>query len=324
MRPVKVINYIDSYADHWDQFVGNSRNGTIMQERRFIGYHGATRFNDCSLMFYDMREKLLAVMPAAVRKTEEKIFCSHPGASHGGVVVNHSFCARDALSLAQTLIENCRAGGFKAIEIKPVPRIYQQWPCDEIDFALRHCGFIPVDTELATVLPLGEITPESNFISKTAIRNARKAEKAGVKVKEAVDYAAYWGILEENLSRRHGARPTHTLGEIKELISRYPDNIKLVAAYYQERMISGVVLFLLNSRVMNCFYIAQDYNYQQIRPLNLIFYRLIDWGIKNGYHYLDWGISTENKGRLVNHGLFRFKEEFGGRGLLRETYRLEL
>lgn len=324
MTSVKVINYIESDFDQWDEFVRNSRNGTIMQERRFISYHGAERFDDCSLMFYDARNKLTAVMPAAVKKTTDKIFCSHPGASHGGVVVNHSFGTSEALALAQTLVENCRAGDFKAIEIKPVPRIYQHWPCDEIDFAFRHSGFMPVYTELATVLPLREITPENYFMSKTARRNVQKAENMGVRVNESVDFATYWGILEANLGQRHGARPTHTLEEIKELTRRYPENIKLVAAFYQEAMISGVVMFLLNSRVINCFYIAQDYDYQQLRSLNLVFHRLINWGIKKGYHYLDWGISTENKGKLVNYGLFRFKEEFGGRGLLRETYRLEL
>lgn len=324
MTTVKVINYTDSDFDQWDEFVRNSRNGTIMQERRFIGYHGAERFEDCSLMFYDARDKLTAVMPAAVKKTTEKIFCSHPGLSHGGVVVNHGFGTSEALSLAQTLVENCRSGGFKAIEIKPVPRIYQHWPCDEIDFALRYCGFMPVYTELATVLPLGEITTENYFMSRTARRNAKKAENAGVRVRESVDFATYWSILEANLDQRHGARPTHTLEEIKELTRRYPEHIKLVAAFYQETMISGVVVFLLNSRVSNCFYIAQDYDYQQFRPLNLVFYQLINWGIKKGYHYLDWGISTENKGKLVNYGLFRFKEEFGGRGVLRETYRLGL
>jgi hypothetical protein len=321
---VKVINYTDSDFDQWDEFVRNSRNGTIMQERRFIGYHGPGRFKDCSLMFYDAKDRLMAVMPAAVKETKEKVFCSHPGASHGGVAVNHSFGTSEALSLVQMLVESCRAGGYKAIEIKPVPRIYQHWPCDEIDFAFRYCGFIPACTELATVLPLGEKAPGNCFMSKTAGRNAKKAEKAGVIVKESVDFKTYWSILEANLERRHGARPTHTLEEIKELIRRYPEKIKLVAAFYQEAMISGVVLFLLNSRVINCFYIAQDYNYQQLRPLNLVFYRLIDWGMKKGCHYLDWGISTENKGSQVNYGLFRFKEEFGGRGLLRETYRLEL
>lgn len=322
--PMKVKKYTDSEFDRWDRFVGLSRNGTIMQERKFIGYHGADRFLDCSLMFFDGRDNLTAVIPAALKKTGEKILYSHPGTSHGGIVVDYSFGTSNALLLVQTLVDHCRAGGFEAIEIKPVPRIYHHWPCDEIEFALRHCGFVPVFTELATVLPLVEGFVPGKYMSGTALRNARKAEKAGVEVRECEDYTTYWSILENNLGRRHGARPTHTLGEIKELTARYPQQIRLWAAFYREVMISGVVVFLLNSRVINCFYIAQDYNFQQLRPLNLVFNRLISWGAEKGYRYLDWGISTEDKGRLVNHGLFRYKEEFGGRGLLRETYRLEL
>jgi lipid II:glycine glycyltransferase (peptidoglycan interpeptide bridge formation enzyme) len=46
----------------------------------------------------------------------------------------------------------------------------------------------------------------------------------------------------------------------------------------------------------------------------------MEWGLKNGFLYLDWGISTEGKGSRVNTGLFQFKEGFGGHGVLRESY----
>ncbi|GBF33453.1 hypothetical protein DCCM_2554 [Desulfocucumis palustris] len=321
---MKIKSYRDSHQDAWDDFVKKSRNGTFMQERKFLGYHPPHRFRDCSLMAYDSRDRLAAVIPAASKGSDQKTFCSHPGASHGGIVVGQGFTTGDALLLVSALIEDCRDRGFKTVEIKPVPRVYLNWPCDEIDFALRYNGFSPVRTELATVLPLKEAAPDNPFMTDSARRNIRKAKTMGVTVTESNDYDTYWDILAANLKNRHNARPTHSLAEIKELSGRYPHNIKLVAAYHQDVMIAGVVVFILNSRVINCFYIAHRPEKQHLRPLNLIFDRLINWGGSNGFYYLDWGISTENRGTLVNHGLFRFKEEFGGRGLLRETYALEL
>jgi hypothetical protein len=61
-----------------------------------------------------------------------------------------------------------------------------------------------------------------------------------------------------------------------------------------------------------------------MRPLNLIFAYLMEWGRKNGFFYLDWGISTEAKGSRINGELFRFKEGFGGHGVLRECYLYEV
>ncbi|EIA46149.1 hypothetical protein cco111_09042, partial [Campylobacter coli 2680] len=38
--------------------------------------------------------------------------------------------------------------------------------------------------------------------------------------------------------------------------------------------------------------------------------------------YFDFGISTENGGQFLNHGLISQKEEFGGRGVIYDFYEL--
>ncbi|MFK2826129.1 GNAT family N-acetyltransferase [Bacillus sp. B190/17] len=296
-----------------------------MQERKFINYHPPGKFQDCSLMAYDDQNRLIAVIPAALKQEgESSIFCSYPGASHGGIIINHKFDTSKALALAPLLIEHCRRLDLKAIELKLVPRIYHLSPSDEIDFALRYHGFSPSISELATALPLKEIDTADRFMEKNAIRNRNKAINQGVIVKESDDYIQFWGILQKNLKERHHTFPTHTYSEILDLIQRYPNQLKLFSAFYQEKMIAGVLVFALNRRVINCFYICHHEKYQHLRPLNLIFSDLITWGLQEGFHFVDWGISTENKGQVVNAGLFKFKEGFGGRGILRETYRLTL
>jgi len=306
----------------WDGFVRSSRNGTLMQERKFLNYHPPGRFTDCSLMARDSLGGIVAVIPAAVKYEEnKKIFCSHPGASHGGIVVGNEFRTDRALILVSLLIEHCGGNRFDAIELKMIPRIYHRWPSDEIDFALKQNGFSAVSTELATALPLKEIGSMPGYMAQSAVRSLRRAEKSEVYMEESTDFEAYWAILTANLQQRHNSRPTHNLTEIYHLIEQYPGEIKLFAAFHQGEMVGGVTVFLLNNRVVNCFYIAHDDRYQSLRPLNLVFPRLINWAVDKGYHYLDWGISTENRGKVINHGLFRFKETFGGRGVLRETYR---
>ncbi|PFN79490.1 hypothetical protein COJ85_30790 [Bacillus sp. AFS076308] len=317
--------YKDEFESEWDDFVLHSRNGTFMQQRKFINYHPIGKFKDFSLMVYDSQKRLIAVIPAALKKEgDDSIFCSYPGASHGGIIIQQKFDTSNALALIPLLIEHCRCLGFHAIEIKLVPRIYQLWPSDEIDFSLRFNGFSPEMTELCTVLPLKDIGSLNSFMEKNSVRNIKKAISNGVTVKESNDIHSFWGILEQNLKNRHNTMPTHTHTEILDLMERFPGKIKLFSAYYQEKMIAGVLVFILNSRVVNCFYICHIDQFQNLRPLNLVFSHLISWSKKNGFHFVDWGISTENKGKVVNSGLFKFKEGFGGRGILRETYRLTL
>lgn len=322
---LKIEIYNQSYQKDWDDFVETSRNGTFMQQRNFLNYHPTGRFVDCSLMVYNSREKLIAVVPAAQKMAgQKKVFSSYPGASHGGIVVDHNFSTIEAMEIVPLLAEHCRSNNFNAIEIKMVPRIYHLWPSDEIDFALRYYGFSINSFELATALPIKELAKPFDHLIESTQRNIRKAQRIGVAIEESKDLATYWDILTDNLKQKHHAQPTHTLAEILDLTNRYPQSIKLFAAFLQEQMVSGVVVFLLNSRVINCFYIANDDKYQNLRSLELLFYNLINWGREKGYHYLDWGISTEDKGLSVNQGLFKFKEKFGGRGVLRESYYLDL
>lgn len=322
---MKINVYNETFKDLWDDFVITSRNGTFMQQRTFLNYHFPGRFTDHSLIVYDAHDKLTAVIPAATKQEgPNRIFSSHPGASHGGIVIDFKFNTNGSLTLVPLLIEYCREKNFKAIEIKLSPHIYHCWPCGEIDFALRYNGFSLSSTEFATVLPLQETELTKHNLANSAQRNINKAEKLGVTIKESRDYSTYWGILTNHLKHRHKAQPTHTLPEILDLKLRYPHSIKLFTAYWQGEMISGVLTFLLNRRVINCFYIASNSDFQHLRSLDLLFYKLINWGKTKGYCYLDWGISTEDKGRFVNQGLCSFKEKFGGRGILRETYYLTL
>lgn len=302
--------------------MSSSVNGTFMQERRFLGYHPPDKFSDHSLIFMEDK-RIIAVLPAAVVQQEDKrILISHPGASHGGLIIKSSLSTKKCLKLVSTLVEYCAMTGFDYIRLKPVPRVYHNELSDQLDFALRFSGFRLEYTELATVLELkkGEESFVKRVMSDTAFRNYQKALKSGLSVVEDANINDFWPILENKLKHNHNAKPAHTFDEIKHLKTFYHGRIKLFAAYEGVTPAAGVLAFLLNERVINCFYIAHDDRFQHMRPLNLIFGHMMEWGLKNSFLYLDWGISTEEKGSSVNTGLFRFKEGYGGHGVLRECY----
>jgi len=318
-----VIRYLEEFKNEWDDFLVSSVNGTLMQERKFLNYHPLDRFLDHSLIFME-NERIMAVLPAAqVQQTDKSIILvSHPGASHGGLIIKPTLSTEKSLELVSVFIEYCAKTGFDYIRLKPVPRVYHRGLSDQLDFALRFSGFKIEYTELATALELNKSNEPflKRVMCPASFRNYQKALASGLTVHEEGDFNDYWPILKNKLKQNHNAKPTHSLEEIKHLKTLYPERIKLFAAYKGAVLVAGVLVFLLNERVINCFYIAHDDQYQHMRPLNLIFGYLMEWGRKNNFVYLDWGISTEEKGSFVNTGLFRFKEAFGGHGVLRECY----
>jgi hypothetical protein len=71
--------------DSWDNFVGESVNGTIFHTRRFLSYHPEERFRDESLVFR-RAAKILVVAGGARTWTAGATAWSHRGASYGGFV----------------------------------------------------------------------------------------------------------------------------------------------------------------------------------------------------------------------------------------------
>jgi lipid II:glycine glycyltransferase (peptidoglycan interpeptide bridge formation enzyme) len=117
---------------------------------------------------------------------------------------------------------------------------------------------------------------------------------------------------------RHNVQPTHTLDELLKLKEIFPDRIYLYAAYHEEQMVAGVVMFHCNTRVTLAFYISHDEKHQQYRGVNLLFYEIIRQAIRDKFAYLDFGIFTVNMD--PNWGLGRFKESFGAQGVFRDSF----
>jgi len=124
------------------------------------------------------------------------------------------------------------------------------------------------------------------------------------------------------LSIRHNVSPTHTLIELLHLKEIFPDKIYLFGAYLDNKMIAGVVNIIVNKKVVLAFYISHNEEYQELRPINLLFYKIFKWAIKQKFKIFDFGIFTVCE--KPNMGLARFKENFGASGVFRDTIELKI
>ena len=138
----------------------------------------------------------------------------------------------------------------------------------------------------------------------------------------ALNEDEFYNILKENLKIRHGVNPTHTLKEIYKLIELFPDSINLFGAFYKGEMIAGVLNFIIKDDVVLAFYISHKEEFQELRPLNLLFYSIFNWALKEKINVYDFGIFTVEG--EPNMGLGRFKENFGASGIFRDTFQITL
>ena len=119
------------------------------------------------------------------------------------------------------------------------------------------------------------------------------------------------------MSIRHDVKPTHSLDELLHLKELFPDKINLFGAYIEGEMVAGVINFIATENVVLAFYISHNEDFQEVRPINLLFYKIFEWAIQKKYSVFDFGIFTVNE--EPNMGLAKFKENFGSSGIFRDT-----
>ena len=303
----------------WDSFVDGSDNGTMFNKRSFLNYHDKNKFNDASF-FARKNGKLFSVFTAAIIERDgKKILASHPGASYGSFVYPSDLNFREAHDLIEYLVEYAKEKKADRIQLTLAPIIYQTKYSNYIDFALVRNGFTYLKREVSSIVQL-DFNPDEllNTFRAEARTATKKALKKGVEIVETDRFDEYYEILKKNLKLRHGVNPAHTLEELKKLKKMFPTEIRLLAAFLKDELIAGVCNFSVNKNVVLAFYISHDEAYQEYRPVNLLFYEIMKRYQTEGYKFLDFGIFTVIM--EPNWGLGRFKENFGARGIFRDTF----
>ncbi len=310
-----IADYNPDLAPLWDKTVEQSRNGTFLHKRAYMDYH-AHRFADCSLLALDDHHRVLAVLPAHSEGTE---VASHRGLSFGGWLMTPRADMPAMMKIWEHATAHYADRGFRTLDYRPVPHIYHRYPAEEDLYALFRAGATLRSTLVSSALPLADPLP----FDSNARRAITRANRAGVQCGTSTDYAAYWKILSQCLADRHDTTPVHTLDEIKLLADRFPHNIILYLATIQGRPCAGVVMYLSHP-VAHCQYIASDEEARAVGALPLLFSRIQADATAAGFHWLDYGTSCEDAGRILNTGLIRQKCGFGARAIAFNSFNIPL
>ncbi len=308
---ITIKRYEPEAKEAWDAFVNVSKQGTFLFLRSYMDYH-RNRFHDHSLMIY-RNNKLYALLPGCEDKTT---FYSHQGLTYGGLITSEKATTASICEIFHHVNEYLSSHHFLEVIYKPVPHIYHRLPADEDLYALfKECHAQIICRNISSTIDL------HHPLKWRHIRQggAKKANNQGITIKESDDLVSFWKILTENLALKHHSSPVHTVEEMTLLKGRFPNNIKLYAAFQNHKMIGGTLLYI-TPQVVHTQYISASIEGKQLHALDLLFHTLLNNTFKD-FDYFDFGTSNEQQGKVLNEGLIYQKEGFGGRGVIYDTYK---
>jgi len=139
---------------------------------------------------------------------------------------------------------------------------------------------------------------------------------------EGNGFGPFWNeILIPNLSRKHDAKPVHSVNEITRLAEKFQKNILQFNVFKETGIVGGATIFETEN-VAHVQYISADENKQQLGTLDFLFEFLINERFKKK-RYFDFGTSNENRGKNINEGLLYWKECFGARSVSQQFFEVK-
>lgn len=311
---MEIRRYRREDKELWNSFVSKARNATFLFERNYMDYH-ADRFDDNSFMFYH-KGKLKAVLPANV--AGDTLY-SHQGLTYGGLLLDKKATVEDVLECFDSLNSWLRENGISKVVYKALPWIYQQYPSQEDLYALTwKCKAQLISRDIASTI----VVDNKLKFAESRKSGIRKALSLNIEVGESNDVDGFWHVLEDNLGNRYNAKPVHTASEMKLLMSRFPNNIKLYVAKMNGEIVGGTLIYV-TPQVVHTQYISASVEGKKHGALDLLFDYIINKVYAN-CRYFDFGKSTEQGGAYLNEPLIFQKEGFGGRGVCYDWYQWEL
>lgn len=307
--------YDESKKNDWDCFLDIAKNSHFMFKRGYMDYH-AKLFNDFSLMFYNEKSQLIAILPANIK--EDKLH-SHQGLTFGGLVVSLKATTELVHIVFLALLDFLKAqSGINSFIYKRMPDFYCNYSTHEDLYALFLLKANLYRRDVSSLIDLNIIFP----YTKGRKWSINKAKKNQVVIKSDDNLSEFWVLLSQVLKLKYGTKPVHSLEEINLLRLNFPKNIKCFTARLGGELLAGALIYETDD-VVHTQYLANSERGRDIGALDLV----VDHLLKNVYKdkkYFDFGISTEENGQYLNKGLIAQKEGFGARAFVQDCYEIKV
>lgn len=95
--------------------------------------------------------------------------------------------------------------------------------------------------------------------------------------------------------------------------NKLPKETELFGVFQNKKMVAGSFMFyFFRTNIAHTQYLCALPEYGTLTPMSYIYYAMIKEMKEQGFSGISFGISTEDKGKMLNYGLTRSKEAYGG------------
>ena len=309
MKTLTVRRYQSQDNLQWNAFCKAAKNATFLFEKDFMDYH-SDRFEDFSLLIFEA-ETLVGILPA--HKVGDTIY-SHKGLTYGGLVFSKTIKLPKAIRVFEAILMFLNTENIQQLELKLLPKFYHTFPADEMDYMLFLTEAKLISREAASIIDMKhKLKIQSN--RKEGVKKAKEHELV---INEG-DIGGFWtSVLEPTLKQQFNTRPVHSRKEIEALAEDFPQHIKQFNVYQESTIVAGATIFETETTA-HTQYIASDEQRQQLGSLDFLFDYLLNT-VYSDKRYFSFGTSNSDAGKRLNIGLNYWKECFGARTSVHETY----
>lgn len=159
-------------------------------------------------------------------------------------------------------------------------------------------------------------------IKKSRRKGIRRAKERGVTVREAVglnDLEKFYEVYLPTMRRLKSSPLPFQFFEYLWNTFESKDEIKIFLAEYNHKVIAGILRFIYK-QVMHAAGAVYLREYRNKRPLDLLIWHTIGWGIEHDVKSIDFG-GTPND---PSSGHYSFKESWGGKKVTLYNYHILL
>lgn len=308
---VEVHNTISTISkNQWNNVVEQSRLGSFFHRYEWLkAIEDGIGLNPRHIMVLKSGAPI-GVFPNFITKIENtpfsRLVSSSPG--FGGPLISTD--ENEVIDLMFSSISNICSGSIISHLIKALDSAYIRY-----GQYLEGIGYKPNLKNTRFIIDLNEKWENiKSNVGRGKKRKIKNAYTQNFEVKDeeinSININQFYEIYKRAMGRVNGViHPQSFFNNLERTLSK---RVKIFSAIVDGVDVGKHLYFIDDEQFsLHHFFSAVDESNFKYYPSELLHAHAIQWGIENGYKYYDFGGTSAH----FNNGLFKFKEEFGGKAV---------
>lgn len=293
MSEIRIIKFSEDKREEWDSYVNTNPNGTFFH---LSGWKSALEkaFGYKSHYIYAESDgKICGILPLFLIKNllSGKALVSLPFSVYGGVYADNEEIAKLLLREAERITKEEDANYL------------------ELRNKIASTNGMPTRDIYATFIK--ELPKDKKDCLEKMPRKSRAACRKGLSF--GLEARVGIDLLREfyqiyAVSVRNLGSPVFPFSFLENLAHEFKENTTVLSVTYENKPIASVFTFLYKDTVMP-YYAGALPQYFKYQPNNVMYLKLMEYGVENGFRYFDFGRSKKGTGSYDFKAFFGFEPQ---------------